>query len=167
MRRSQGFSLAIVLPLLLVCLADLAPGTGTAAAPGGVAPAGDRDPERRAEGTGKPHLRLKAEPAVGFTPLAVVVSGQLSGVGPGDANFCHPAVTWIRIDPGQSQDEGLRMREDPACLHPKEEVHVPTSFSKNYDLYRPGSYLFRLQVEGKDGTRIDSGFVKVEVLRVQ
>ncbi len=119
------------------------------------------------EGKEKPRLRLVAEPAFGFTPVNVVLTGQLTGVDPEDADFCHAAVTWIRIDPGQTEDAGIRVRENPACLHPKEQVFVPTSFTKTYSLYSPGSYLFRLRVERKNGTRIDSGFVKVEVLRVQ
>jgi len=121
----------------------------------------EKPPER------KPRLRLVAEPAVGFTPVATTLTGQLSGVDPGDANFCHAAVTWIRIDPGQTEEEGLKVREDPACLHPKEQVSVPTSFSRSWTLYGPGSYLFRLYVEGKDRTRFVSGYAKVEVLRVQ
>ncbi len=119
------------------------------------------------EEQGKPRLRLVADPSVGFTPISVVLTGQLSGVDLNDANFCHAAVTWIRIDPGQTEREGLRVREDPACVHPKEQVFVATSFTKSYTLYTPGSYLFRLEVEGKDHARIDSAYVKVEVLRVQ
>ncbi|HEU4402702.1 MAG TPA: hypothetical protein VFT43_11410 [Candidatus Polarisedimenticolia bacterium] len=115
----------------------------------------------------KPKLHLIADPAVGFTPVTVVLTGQLSGVSRQDPNFCHAAVTWIRIDPGQSEEEGFKVREDPVCLHPKEEVFVPTSFTKTFVLGRPGSYLVRLMVEGKDGTRIVSSYSKIEVLRVQ
>jgi hypothetical protein len=121
----------------------------------------EKPPER------KPRLRLVAEPAVGFTPVATTLTGQLSGIDSNDSNFCHAAVTWTRIDPGQSEEEGLKIREDPACLHPKEQVSVPTSFSRSWTLYSPGSYLFRLSVEGKDRTRITSGYAKVEVLRIQ
>ncbi len=121
--------------------------------------------ERRKEE--KPRVRLVADPAVGFTPVTTVLTGQLRGIDPGDSNFCHPAVTWIRIDPGQTEEEGLKIRENPACLHPKEQVFVPTSFTKTWTLYRPGSYLFRLIVEGKDGTQVSSALAKVEVLRVQ
>jgi hypothetical protein len=115
----------------------------------------------------KPRLRLLADPAVHFTPVTVVLTGQLTGVDPADANFCHPAVTWVRIDPGMTENEATRVREDPACVHPAEQLSVSTSFTKTYDLERPGSYLFRLEIEGKDGARIVSGFVKVQVLRVQ
>ena len=115
----------------------------------------------------KPRLRLVSDQSVGFAPVTAVLTGQLTGVDPGDANFCHAAVTWIRIDPGLAEAEGIRVRESPACLHPKDEIAVPTSFTKSYTLYRPGSYLFRLIVEGKDGARIVSPYVKVEVLRVQ
>src|SRR6266446_4961275 len=114
----------------------------------------------------RPRLRLTADRMVGFTPLSIVLTGQLTGVNPQDGNFCHAAVTWTRIDPGQTEEEGSRVREKPACLHPHEEIVVPTSFTKDYTLYAPGSYLFRLAVEGKDGKRIFSGYAKVEVLRI-
>jgi len=118
-------------------------------------------------GKDRPRLRLTSDRAVGFTPLDIVLTGRLTGVDPRDANFCHAAVTWTRIDPGQTEDEGSKVRENPACLHPKEQVSVPTSISKEYILYTPGAYLFRVMVEGKDGTRIVSGYAKVDVLRVQ
>jgi len=126
-----------------------------------------RKPESTEQEPHKPKLRLMVSPSVGYSPVDVVLTGELTGVDPHDPNLCHAAVTWIRIDPGQSEQEGMRVREDPACLHPKEEVSVPTSFSKSYSLYRRGSYLFRLQVEGKDRSRIDSGFVKVQVLSLE
>ncbi|HEV8700708.1 MAG TPA: hypothetical protein VGV60_05495 [Candidatus Polarisedimenticolia bacterium] len=119
------------------------------------------------KGEDKPKLALTADPAFGFTPVTVIVTGALTGVDLHDRNFCHAAVTWIRIDPGQSERDGLRTREDPACVHPDEEISVSTSFTKTFVLYRPGSYLIRLEVEGKDGTRVSSGFTRVEVLRVQ
>ncbi|HKN46770.1 MAG TPA: hypothetical protein VJ144_02260 [Candidatus Polarisedimenticolia bacterium] len=115
----------------------------------------------------RPRLRLTSDRTVGFTPLDIVLTGRLTGVGPRDANFCHAAVTWTRIDPGQTEEEGSKVRENPACLHPKEQVSVPTSFTKEYMLYTPGAYLFRLMVEGKDGTRIVSGYAKVDVLQVR
>jgi len=115
----------------------------------------------------KPRLRLSVTPGVGFTPVVAVLSGQITGPSPQDANFCHAAVIWTRIDPGQTEEEGLRIREDPVCLHPEEETHVVTSFTKLFELYRPGTYLFKLTVEGKDGRRLQSVFVRVEVLRVQ
>jgi hypothetical protein len=115
----------------------------------------------------KPRLRLVADPYVGFTPVTAILTGHLTGVDRRDPNFCHPAVTWIRIDPGQTEDDGLRIREDPACTHPGDEISVEVSYSKTFVLTRPGSYLVRLIVEGKHGTRVQSGFTKVQVLRVQ
>lgn len=115
----------------------------------------------------KPKLALTADPAFGFTPVTVFITGALSGVDLHDRNFCHAAITWVRIDPGQTERDAFRTREDPACVHPDEEISVSTSFSKTFVLYRPGSYLIRLEVEGKDGTRVTSAYTKVEVLRVQ
>jgi hypothetical protein len=45
-------------------------------------------------------------------------------------------------------------------------MSVVTSFSKTFDLYSPGAYLYRLIVEGKDGTQVRSNFVKVQVMRI-
>lgn len=136
-------------------------GSGPAAAPAaGVA--GKKDGP-----SDKPKLSLLADPAVGFTPLVTTITGQLTGIDRRDPNFCHAAITWIRIDPGQSEDGGFRVREDPACLHPPEETTVETSFTRTFHLSRPGATLVRLIVEGKDGTRIQSATTSIQVLRVQ
>ena len=115
----------------------------------------------------KPKLKLLAEPAVGFTPVSALLTAQLTGVAPDDFNFCHPAVTWIRIRPGQTEDQATRIHEDPVCRHPESQNKATTSFIKSYDLYQPGTYLFRLIVEGKDHKRVESGTAQVVVLRVQ
>jgi hypothetical protein len=115
----------------------------------------------------KPKLKLLAEPSVGFTPVTALLTANLTGVAPNDANFCHPAVTWIRMSPGQSEDRATRIHEDPVCRHPETEIKAATSFIKSFDLYQPGTYLFRLIVEGKDHTRVESGTAQVVVLRVQ
>jgi len=123
-------------------------------------------PPATGENQDKPRISLVADPAFGFTPVTVVLTAHLTGVDLHDRNFCHAATTWIRIDPGQTERDGFRVREDPACVHPPEEVHVPNTFTKTFDLYRPGSYLIRLEVQAKDGTRVVSAFTRVEVLRV-
>ena len=123
--------------------------------------------KKKDPGKEKPKLVLAADPAVGFTPVTTILTGHLTGVDLRDPNFCHAAVTWVRIDPGQTEDSGFRIREDPACLHAPEEVSVETSFTRTFFLSRPGAYLVRLIVEGKDGTRVHSGFAKIQVLRVQ
>jgi len=153
-------SIAVLfLGLLLVAGAALSPAVWAARKP--------KPPAGKPGGEDKPKLALIADPAFGFTPVTVFLTGSLSGVDPHDRNFCHAAVTWIRIDPGQAERDAFRTREDPACVHPDEEISVSTSFSKTFVLYRPGSYLIRLEVEGKDGTRVTSSYTKVEVLRVQ
>jgi len=126
-----------------------------------------KDKRKQENEDGKPRLHLSVTPSVGFTPVVAVLSGQITGLSRQDANFCHAAVTWTRIDPGQTEEDGSRIREDPVCLHPEEETSVVTSYTKVLELYRPGTYLFKLAVEGKDGTRLQSAFVRVEVLRVQ
>jgi len=115
----------------------------------------------------KPKLRLQVEPAIGFTPVTALLTANLTGVAPDDANFCHPAVTWIRMNPGQTEDRATRIHEDPVCRHPESEARAATSFIKSYDLQQPGTYLFRIVVEGKDHTTVSSGTAQVVVLRVQ
>jgi len=115
----------------------------------------------------KPRLSLMVDRSVGFTPVIALFTGHLTGVDLHDPNFCHAAVTWVRIGPGQSEEEGYRIKEDPVCLHPREEVSVATSFTKSFTLAQPGSYLVRLIVEGKDGTRVESAFTRVQVLTNQ
>ncbi len=123
-------------------------------------------PPASRDGKDKPRISLTADPAVGFTPVTVLLTGHLTGVDLHDRNFCHAATIWVRIDPGQTERDGFRIREDPACVHPPEEIFVPTTFTKTFDLYRPGSYLIRLEVEGKDGSRVASAYARVEVLKV-
>ena len=118
-------------------------------------------------GKDKPRLSLIADPAFGFTPVTVTLTGHLTGVDLHDRNFCHAAVTWVRIDPGQTERDSFRVREDPACVHPDEDISVADTFNKTFDLYRPGSYLIRLEIQAKDGTRVVSTYTRVEVLRVQ
>jgi len=57
--------------------------------------------------------------------------------------------------------------EDPVCRHPESETRAATSFIKSFDLEQPGTYLFRIVVEGKDHTTVASGTAQVVVLRVQ
>ncbi len=120
-----------------------------------------------AAGKDKPRLSLIADPAFGFTPVTVTLTGHLTGVDLHDRNFCHAAVTWVRIDPGQSERDSFKVREDPACVHPDDEISVADTFSKTFELYRPGSYLIRLEIQAKDGTRVVSTYTRVEVLRVE
>jgi hypothetical protein len=119
------------------------------------------------EESGKLRLKLVAEPTTGFVPVTTILTGTLYGVDPLDANFCHPATTWIRIAPGQTEDTATRIHEDPACRHPDSEAAATTSFVKTFDLNEPGGHLFRLVVEGKDHRRVESATVQVMVLRVQ
>jgi len=123
--------------------------------------------DKPAAGKDKPRLSLVADPAFGFTPVTVTLTGHLTGVDLKDRNFCHAAVTWVRIDPGQSERDSFKVREDPACVHPDEEISVADTFTKTFELYRPGSYLVRLEIQAKDGTRVVSSYTRVEVLRVQ
>lgn len=134
-----------------------------AAAPLAGKPKSEEVPEER----DKPKLKLLAEPAYGFTPVTALLTAALTGVAPNDPNFCHPSVTWIQIRPGRTEANATRIHEDPVCRHPETETVAATSFIKSFDLYQPGTYLFRIIVEGKDHRRIQSGTAQVVVLRVQ
>ena len=113
-----------------------------------------------------PKVVLTASPSFGFSPLTVQLVAVLSGVDAHDPNFCHAGITWIRVDPGSRPETGTRVTESPRCLHGADEVTVATTFSKSFDLYIPGAYLYRLLIDGKDGTQLRSNFVKVQVMRV-
>ena len=116
---------------------------------------------------GKPRLVLQVDPSFGFTPVVAVLTAELSGVDPADANFCHASVTWIRLDPGDTEDTASTLRQDPACRHAEDETRVTMYYTKMFTLSRPGPYLFRVFIEGRNGRRITSGYAKVRVLRVQ
>jgi len=126
-----------------------------------------REPDGNGESRPKIRLRLAADPQVGFVPLTTLLTGTLAGVAPDDPNFCHPAVTWVRVNPGQLEENASRYHQDTACRHPESEAEATTTFTRSFDLYRPGSYLFKLVVEGKDHRRVESAFTQVQVLRVQ
>ena len=61
---------------------------------------------------------------------------------------------------------GCNSSKLPSSVAEREKEFTP-GYSQTFVLYRPGSYLIRLEVEGKDGTRVTSSYTKVEVLRVQ
>lgn len=117
--------------------------------------------------SGKPRLRLVADTAVGFTPVEVVVTARLTGVDVDDPDFCHPAVTWIRLDSAHTEDEPFLIREDPVCRHPEEESRATLTYTKRFVLRRIGVHLIKVRVEGKDGRAVESGYTRVRVLRVQ
>ena len=113
-----------------------------------------------------PKLLLSASPVYGFAPLSVQLVATLSGIDPRNPNFCHATVTWIRVDPGASPEKETRLTEAPRCVHAESESSVPTTWSKTFDLDWPGSYLYRVQVAGKDGKEVRSNYVTVKILRV-
>lgn len=115
----------------------------------------------------KPRINLRVDPSVGFTPVVATLTGELSGIDPHDPNFCHPAVTWVRLDPGDSEETASKLRQDPVCRHGKEQTEAQTYFTRQFSLQKPGAYLFRLEVEGKDGTTVRSDYARVRVMRVQ
>ncbi len=147
-------------PVLILTLAMLFLQTAAATPGGRDKGTGEKEPR-------KPKIKLRVDPSYGFTPVTAVLTGELRGVDPADPNFCHAAITWIRIDPGRSAETGSTLRQNPVCRHAEEETRVKTFFTKTFTLARPGYYLFRLRIEGKNGKRIESGYARVRVLRVQ
>jgi hypothetical protein len=120
----------------------------------------------REERSKDPKILLTVSPAFGFSPLTVQMVGTLTGVDSRDPNFCHAEITWTRVEPGSSPERSSRITEAPRCLHGESEISVTTTFSKVFDLYRPGPYLYQLIITGKDGTQIRSNMAKVQVMRV-
>jgi|GEM_PF-1942585 len=118
------------------------------------------------DGARQPKLNLTATPAFGFAPLTVQLVATLTGIDPKDPNFCHAAVTWVRVDPGASPEKETRVTEAPRCVHDEDEPSVATTFSKSFDLYQAGSYLYRVSVFGKNGKEIRSNYMTIKVLRV-
>jgi len=162
-RRDRRFPVAACLTLLVLagmgCHAGLTPGANARPA--------KEEKSDRPEDADKPKIQLKTDPAVGFTPVTATVTGLVSGIRRDDPNYCHAAVTWVLLWPGQREEDAQKVREDPACLHAEEEISVDLAYTKVFDLVRPGSYLVRLEIEGKDHSRVRSGFTKIQVLRVQ
>ncbi len=138
-----------------------------AGAPALVFPGKKKDEGPDPNQTGKPKLLLVAEPAVGFLPVSTILTAHLYGVAPRDPGFCHPAVTWVRVNPHQREENASRYHEDAACRHAPGEAVAMTSFSRMLTLEDPGSYLFKIIVETADGRRVESAYTRVEVLRVQ
>jgi hypothetical protein len=98
--------------------------------------------------------------------MNVQLVATLTGVESSDPNFCHAAVTWVRVDPASTPEKETRLTEAPRCLHDENELHVSTTFSKTFEISFPGSYLYRISVTGKDGKEIRSNYLTVRVLRV-
>src|SRR6266850_6963605 len=116
MTRRLGHLTPLALLLFLAALVLLLP---TEAAARKVKP----DP-----GKDKPRLSLIADPAFGFTPVTVTLTGHLTGVDLHDRNFCHAAVTWVRIDPGQTERDNFRVRRTPpASTRTKRSTSPPPS----------------------------------------
>lgn len=113
-----------------------------------------------------PKLLLNGSPVYGFAPMNVQLVATLTGVESSDPNFCHAAVTWVRVDPASTPEKETRLTEAPRCLHDENELHVSTTFSKTFEISFPGSYLYRISVTGKDGKEIRSNYLTVRVLRV-
>ena len=114
----------------------------------------------------QPKLALTSTPAFGFAPMTVQLVATLTGIDSKDPNFCHAAVTWVRVDPGAAPEKEIRVTEAPRCVHDENEPSVATTYSKSFDLYQAGSYLYRVSVLGKNGKEIRSNYVTVKVLRV-
>src|SRR5947209_525235 len=57
-------------------------------------------PPASGEGKDKPKISLTADPAFGFTPVSVVLTGDLTGIDLHGRNFCHAAIMLLCIDPG-------------------------------------------------------------------
>jgi hypothetical protein len=128
--------------------------------------AGKRDEAKDETDHRSPKILLTASPAFGFAPLTVQLVATVSRIDTRDPNFCHAGITWVRVDPGGSPETGSKLTEDPECVHGDDRISVSTTYSKSFEISAPGSYLYRVFLDGKDGTQIRSNYVTVRVLRV-
>ncbi|HKY31199.1 MAG TPA: hypothetical protein VJV23_01595 [Candidatus Polarisedimenticolia bacterium] len=108
-----------------------------------------------------PAARLSVSPRHGFRPLTLTLSGALIGVEPGDPEYCHAGIEW---EARSAQGLITTSKEDPRCLHPPEQVSVQLGFTKVVTLDQPGTYVYRLIVHRRDGTRLLSNTQEVKVI---
>ena len=123
-----------------------------------------RHPEKSEGEERGPELHLSVTPRNAFRPVTFTMTGHLSGVSATDEQFCHAGVEWESRTPS-----GLTVtsKEDPRCLHPPEQVHVQTTFTKVTTLTQPGTYVFRLILYRRDGGKVLSNTQEVHVLDTQ
>jgi hypothetical protein len=118
--------------------------------------------EGRSDRHSKPRVQLSASVQAGFAPLTIQFTARLRNVAVDDAAFCH-AGTMLALRKGNDEEQEL-VGEDPACLHPPGEVHVPLNTSRTFTVDRSGYYEFIFIVRTNDGRRLVSNAVPVRVL---
>ena len=128
--------------------------------------AGKKDKERdeAPEDAPRARLLLSAMPRHGFRPVTFTLTGSLEGVQDNDEQYCHPGLEWEWISPYGTP---MTSKEDPRCLHPPEQVHVARTYTKIVTLNSPGTWVYRLTLYRRDGERILSNTVQVQVLDTQ
>jgi len=124
------------------------------------------DPDRESPGhRNEPvQLVLEAVPRIGFRPLQVSLTGTLRGVAGNDENFCHVDQLWFTR---RGADTGVRERTSarrPRCQHPPEQTRVERRFYRDLRLNSAGVYVYRLELEPKDGSKLISNPVTIQVL---
>lgn len=107
-----------------------------------------------------PGLSLAADRNTGLSPLLVNVTGRLERLGAGSETFCHAGVLWTVWD--LDRDLVYRSASDPRCHHLPGRGHTPLLFTRAFQ-FQTGNHLCRLSVLGRNGTRLDSNFVRIRV----
>lgn len=128
---------------------------------GGAGPEAKKKDGKEEPAPQEPQLRLLATPKHGFRPLTVFLTGELTGVGLDDPQFCHAGIEWESRSP---LGLDVRSMQDPRCLHPPEEVQVDLTFTKVVTLYRIGIHQYRLILHRRDGGVILSNTQEIRVL---
>jgi hypothetical protein len=127
--------------------------------------AGKQDKEKdEGEEAPKARMMLSVMPRHGFRPVTFTLTGSLEGVPDNDEQYCHPGLEWEWLSPYGTP---MTSKEDPRCLHPPEQVHVARTFTKIVTLNSPGTWVYRLTLYRRDGERILSNTVQVQVLDTQ
>lgn len=111
-----------------------------------------------------PSVELEAQPRLGFRPLQVALTGTLRNVSRENDNFCHVDQVWSARRANEPASRERASARRPRCQHPPEERRVELRFYKEVTLATPGVYVYRLQLEPKDGHRLTSNPVTIQVL---
>jgi len=110
----------------------------------------------------KPDLKLRVSTHHGFLPFQVTLKGELKGVDPADWARCLVRVEWSYTTPGGLD---LTSLDELPCLDGEHAAEIPASFEKTLRPKEPGTYLYRIILEPRDGRRLAGTTQEVRVFR--
>ena len=110
----------------------------------------------------KPHLKLRVSTHHGFLPFQVTLKGELKGVDPADWARCLVRVEYSYTTPGGLD---LTSMDEFPCLDEEHAAEIPATFEKTLRPKEPGTYLYRIILEPRDGRRLAGTTQEVRVFR--